>query len=64
MIKATSLRSVVPSIIVLALDTLAATAGSEKDLLTPSGSLRVGVYQGSPTSMVTDPRQVDPRVDP
>jgi polar amino acid transport system substrate-binding protein len=56
MIKATSLRSVVPSIVVLALDTLAATAGSEKDLLTPSGSLRVGVYQGSPTSMITDPK--------
>ena len=34
---------------------LSAAAGSEKDLLAPKGSLRVGVYPGSPTSMVVDP---------
>ena len=30
-----------------------ADAGGEKELLAPTGSLRVGVYPGSPTSMVT-----------
>jgi polar amino acid transport system substrate-binding protein len=30
-------------------------AGGEKELLAPKGSLRVGVYPGSPTSMVVDP---------
>lgn len=30
-----------------------ARAGGEKELLAPTGSLRVGVYPGSPTSMVT-----------
>jgi ABC-type amino acid transport substrate-binding protein len=34
---------------------LSADAGDEKELLAPKGSLRVGVYPGSPTSMVTDP---------
>jgi polar amino acid transport system substrate-binding protein len=30
-------------------------AADEKELLAPTGHLRVGVYAGSPTSMVTDP---------
>ncbi len=30
-------------------------AGDQKELLAPSGHLRVGVYPGSPTSMVADP---------
>ena len=30
-------------------------AAGEKELLAPTGHLRVGVYAGSPTSMVTDP---------
>jgi polar amino acid transport system substrate-binding protein len=30
-------------------------AGDEGALLAPTGRLRVGVYAGSPTSMVTDP---------
>jgi polar amino acid transport system substrate-binding protein len=34
---------------------LAAQAGGERELLAPNGSLRVGVYPGSPTSMVVDP---------
>jgi polar amino acid transport system substrate-binding protein len=34
----------------------AAQAGAEQALLAPSGHLRVGVYAGSPTSMVTDPK--------
>jgi polar amino acid transport system substrate-binding protein len=34
---------------------LAADGGTEKALLAPIGSLRVGVYPGSPTSMVVDP---------
>src|SRR5471032_2572614 len=29
-------------------------AAGEKELLAPSGHLRIGVYAGSPTSMVTD----------
>jgi len=37
-----------------ALGTLRANAGDEKELLAPTGHLRIGVYQGSPTSMVTD----------
>jgi polar amino acid transport system substrate-binding protein len=32
-----------------------AHAAGEKELLAPTGHLRVGVYPGSPTSMVTDP---------
>jgi polar amino acid transport system substrate-binding protein len=31
-----------------------ADAGGEKELLAPSGRLRIGVYAGSPTSMVTN----------
>jgi polar amino acid transport system substrate-binding protein len=31
-----------------------ADAGGEKELLAPTGRLRIGVYAGSPTSMVTD----------
>jgi polar amino acid transport system substrate-binding protein len=38
-----------------AMGALSANAGNEKELLAPKGSLRVGVYPGSPTSMVTDP---------
>jgi len=34
---------------------LSADAGTLKELLAPTGSLRVGVYPGSPTSMVVDP---------
>lgn len=49
-------RLIVSSIAILGLTVLAAMAGGEKELLAPTGSLRVGVYQGSPTSMVTDPR--------
>jgi polar amino acid transport system substrate-binding protein len=40
---------------VVAAGALAAHAGSEKELLAPSGHLRIGVYPGSPTSMVIDP---------
>lgn len=40
--------------IIGALGVLCAHAGGEKELLAPTGSLRVGVYPGSPTSMVTD----------
>ena len=38
-----------------ALAGLSADAGTVKELLAPTGSLRVGVYPGSPTSMVVDP---------
>ena len=34
---------------------LSAYAGNDRELLAPTGSLRVGVYPGSPTSMVADP---------
>jgi len=37
------------------LGALSANAGTEKELLAPTGHLRVGVYPGSPTSMVLDP---------
>jgi polar amino acid transport system substrate-binding protein len=37
-----------------ALGVLYAYAGGEKELLAPTGHLRVGVYAGSPTSMVTN----------
>jgi polar amino acid transport system substrate-binding protein len=41
-------------LIVGALGTPRADAGGEKELLAPSGRLRIGVYAGSPTSMVID----------
>src|SRR5665213_722485 len=37
-----------------ALGTVRANASDEQQLLAPTGQLRIGVYQGSPTSMVTD----------
>jgi polar amino acid transport system substrate-binding protein len=37
------------------LRTPSADAAGEKELLAPNGHLRVGIYPGSPTSMVTDP---------
>ena len=40
---------------VAAIGALSAHAGNEKELLAPTGHLRVGVYSGSPTSMVVDP---------
>src|SRR5258708_12709914 len=42
-------------IALVAIGALAANAGDEKELLAPTGSLRVGVYPASPTSMVADP---------
>jgi len=39
---------------VSALGVYSARAGGEKELLAPTGHLRVGVYAGSPTSMLTD----------
>jgi polar amino acid transport system substrate-binding protein len=52
-----SIRSVVvPTMVALALSVLPANAGGAKDAMAPTGRLRVGVYQGSPTSMVTDPK--------
>src|SRR5258708_27198583 len=41
-------------LIVGALGVLCAHASGEKELLAPTGHLRVGVYNGSPTSMVAD----------
>jgi polar amino acid transport system substrate-binding protein len=38
-----------------ALGTLSANSGPESAQLAPTGHLRVGVYPGSPTSMVVDP---------
>jgi polar amino acid transport system substrate-binding protein len=38
-----------------ALGTPSLYAGDEKELLAPTGSLRVGIYRGSPTSMIIDP---------
>jgi polar amino acid transport system substrate-binding protein len=39
-----------------ALGMVCAHAGGEKELLAPTGQLRIGVYLGSPTSMVSDAR--------
>jgi polar amino acid transport system substrate-binding protein len=39
-----------------ALGVIGAHAGGEKELLAPTGQLRIGVYLGSPTSMVSDAR--------
>jgi polar amino acid transport system substrate-binding protein len=43
-------------IMIGALGTPTAKAADVKDILAPTGSLRVGVYAGSPTSMVVDAR--------
>jgi polar amino acid transport system substrate-binding protein len=56
MITAMSFRSVIASLVFLALSALPSAAENAKDVLAPTGRLRVGVYQGSPTSMVTDPK--------
>jgi len=42
-------------IVIAALGVLPAKAGPETKQLAPTGHLRVGVYPGSPTSMVVDP---------
>jgi polar amino acid transport system substrate-binding protein len=42
-------------VVAVAIGALSAHAGNEKELLAPTGHLRVGVYPGSPTSMVVDP---------
>jgi polar amino acid transport system substrate-binding protein len=47
-------------IAVAATGALSANAGTETELLAPSGRLRVGVYPGSPTSMVIDPATKQP----
>jgi polar amino acid transport system substrate-binding protein len=50
-----ALRSVLIACMMIgALGALDAHAGGEKELLAPTGHLRIGVYSGSPTSMVTD----------
>jgi polar amino acid transport system substrate-binding protein len=43
-------------LVIGALGVVYAHAGGEKELLAPTGHLRIGVYMGSPTSMVADPR--------
>jgi polar amino acid transport system substrate-binding protein len=47
-------RVLLACMMISALGVLYAHAGGEKELLAPTGHLRVGVYPGSPTSMVTD----------
>ena len=47
-------NAVLASIAMAALGALPAKA-DEKGLLAPTGRLRVGVYPGSPTSMIVDP---------
>jgi polar amino acid transport system substrate-binding protein len=47
-------RGLLAFMIVGTLGVPCAHADGEKELLAPTGHLRVGVYQGSPTSMVTD----------
>lgn len=47
-------RAILAGLMMLALGTSPAHAGGEKEVLAPTGHLRVGVYPGSPTSMVTD----------
>ena len=50
-----SKRALLACIAIAAMGALSANAGSEEELLAPKGSLRVGIYPGSPTSMVVDP---------
>ncbi len=47
-------RSLIASALLIALGAPSLHASGEQEILAPSGHLRVGVYQGSPTSMVTD----------
>jgi polar amino acid transport system substrate-binding protein len=42
-------------VVVAAIGALSAHAGNEKELLAPTGHLRVGIYPGGPTSEVIDP---------
>jgi polar amino acid transport system substrate-binding protein len=51
-----ALAVLIAGVMVGALGTLCANAAGEKELLAPTGHLRIGVYAGSPTSMVTDVR--------
>ena len=63
MIRSKLLRSLVrlgnnallACIALAAIGAVSANAGDEKELLAPKGHLRVGVYPGSPTSMLVDP---------
>jgi polar amino acid transport system substrate-binding protein len=48
-------NSLLACIALAAIGAVSVNAGDEKELLAPKGHLRVGVYPGSPTSMVTDP---------
>ncbi|UWU73715.1 ABC transporter substrate-binding protein [Bradyrhizobium huanghuaihaiense] len=48
-------RSALLAVAVISLLGAPARADGEAKLLAPSGTLRVGIYPGSPTSMVTDP---------
>jgi polar amino acid transport system substrate-binding protein len=43
------------ALVLIALGSQPAGAADEKEVLAPTGHLRVGVYSGSPTSRVTDP---------
>jgi polar amino acid transport system substrate-binding protein len=47
--------ALIACVAVAAIGALSAHAGNEKELLAPMGHLRVGIYPGSPTSMVVDP---------
>jgi polar amino acid transport system substrate-binding protein len=47
-------RSLLLACMIIGASVLCAHASGEKELLAPTGKLRVGVYHGSPTSMVTD----------
>ncbi len=48
-------RAMLTAAVMLAMGSLLAHAGPESERLAPTGRLRVGVYPGSPTSMVVDP---------
>ncbi|WP_245321680.1 transporter substrate-binding domain-containing protein [Bradyrhizobium sp. LTSPM299] len=54
-IMSTGLRKLGLACIIATLAAASAHAGDETTLLAPTGKLRVGVYPGSPTSLVTDP---------
>jgi polar amino acid transport system substrate-binding protein len=53
--RALAHRALLACIALSLLGPLSAKAGTESALLAPMGRLRVGVYPGSPTSMVVDP---------
>src|SRR3954453_23741275 len=52
-------RPILVSFLMMGMAGARSAQAGEKETLAPTGSLRVGVYQGSPTSMVSDPKTAE-----